>query len=269
MGRLFPLRPGVGAGAVFYCHEDKASYIDNGVRPACFDITKMTHRPSLTVRWRDHGLRLVVVGMNPSAATAELLDPTVRNIVYYAQRLRMAGKPFGSLSMLNLYDRRQTSGFKAEDGAVQVAHERGGEQVRTAESVPARSPLWRDVVELQIKCADLVILACGGPAQWEDLDDISSMCLRLTGELPRAWRTNDDGKPAHPRGMSSDILPSRWSTFTDRNGYRHTELAVDIRFSLFSSPPKPSKKRMDFIKDWLHRGHELNELEQLLLWRWG
>lgn len=254
---------------MFYSHENKTSYVDNGVRPASFDITKMTHRPSLTVTWRERGLRLVVVGMNPSAATAELLDPTVRNIVYYAQRLRMGGKPFGSLSMLNLYDRRQTSGFKAEDGAVQVAHERGGEQVRTAESVPARSPFWRDVVEYHIKHSDLVILACGAPAQWEDLDDISSMCLRLTGKLPRAWRMNDDGKPAHPRGMNSDILPSQWSTFTGRNGHRHTALAADPRFSLLYSPPKPSNSRMDYIKGEVALGRPLNELEQLALWRWG
>lgn len=269
MGRLFPLRPGVGASAIFCDTRSGVNYVDDGTRPASVDLTKMTHRPSLRVVWRGVGLRLVVVGMNPSAATAEMLDPTVRNIVYYAQRLRMSGKPFGSLTMPNLYDRRQTSGFKAKDGAVQVAHERGGEQVQTAESVPARSPAWRDIMEVQLRGADLVILACGAPAHWEDLDDISSMCLRLTGELPRAWRMNDDGKPSHPRGMDKNTLPRRWSTYLSPNGTRCSALADDDRFSLLPSPPKPSKKRIDFIKEQVRLGRPINELEQLALWRWG
>lgn len=269
MGRLFPLRPGVGAGAVFYNHATDTVHVDDGMRPAGFDITKMTHRPSLTVNWRGQGLRLAVVGMNPSAATAELLDPTVRNIVYYAQRLRMMGKPFGTLSMLNLYDRRQTSGFKAEDGAVQVAHKRGGEQVRTAESVPARSPFWRDVVEHQIKHADLVILACGAPAKWSDLEQVYDICKSSTGNKPYAWRINDDGKPAHPRGMSMDTLPGPWSFNHWSDSWVTAAVGTDPNLELLTPPPKPSKKRMDFIKDQASRGRDINELDQLALWRWG
>jgi hypothetical protein len=64
-----------------------------------------TYRYSLTREWsRGLSRRLIVIGLNPSTADAELDDPTIRRCVSFATR-----EGCGGLLMLNLFAFRATN----------------------------------------------------------------------------------------------------------------------------------------------------------------
>lgn len=62
----------------------------------------MHYRYVLTREWSE-GTKLVVIGLNPSTATAEQDDPTIRRCIGYAKRWGFSG-----LVMLNLFAYRAT-----------------------------------------------------------------------------------------------------------------------------------------------------------------
>lgn len=251
MPNVTPLRPGVTARAEWV--------LPSGVRTAHPEAAaSATHRPLLSLRWRSEGLTLAVVGMNPSAATESALDPTVRAMFYHAIRLRLDGQPFAALDMVNLYDRRQTSGFKAAPGAVEVGSD------RLADYVPARSVHWREVTLDAVQAADVVVFACGSPARWEDLE----VLYAITTEA-HAWRLTNDGKPKHPRGQPRDLVPSFWGL--SRSGETTVSvLTPDPALSLVPEPAKPKAHRLRYLRHEIgDRPDLLTESDLLTLWRHG
>src|SRR5262245_8110763 len=65
------------------------------------------YRYQLWRRWREGGRRLVFIGLNPSTATHERDDPTVRRCIRFAKRDR-----FAAMVMLNIYAWRSTDPAK-------------------------------------------------------------------------------------------------------------------------------------------------------------
>lgn len=77
------------------------------------------YRWALSIRW-DHGDRVAFVGLNPSTATEEADDPTVRKLKHWAM-----DNSFGSMSMLNAYGFRSTDpkGMRLVDDPVGHAND--------------------------------------------------------------------------------------------------------------------------------------------------
>lgn len=77
-------------------------YVEFGSSAAIFSPDER-FRYVLTREWDPSCEKLVVVGLNPSTATAQLDDPTIRRCIGFAKR-----EGFGGLAMLNLFAYRAT-----------------------------------------------------------------------------------------------------------------------------------------------------------------
>lgn len=77
-------------------------YTEHGSSTAIFSPDER-FRYVLTRKWDPAIQKLAVVGLNPSTATADLDDPTIRRCISFAKR-----EGFGGLAMLNLFAYRAT-----------------------------------------------------------------------------------------------------------------------------------------------------------------
>jgi hypothetical protein len=172
---------------------------------ADFD-TERTHRYSLGRRWTaldpnatgftaeqlfDASRYLVVIGLNPSIADADRLDPTVTRCVERARRLG-----YGGLVMLNLFSLVSTD-------------PRG---LRVARYPDDASRNWRVVREwCTSPLAGLVLAAWGADPFAKVKAATVAGTLSSFGVTLHALGVTKEGAPRHPLYMPYSATPAPWS----------------------------------------------------------
>lgn len=131
--------------------------------------------------------RLGFIMLNPSTATHELLDPTVRRCLGFAKKLG-----YGWLDVGNLFAYRTTY---------------------PAELVKARDPVGPDndqwLKVLAIKCETLICAWTGGNAL---VNARAAEVRKMLSERRQlhVLRLNNDGSPSHPLYLPGDLTPQPW-----------------------------------------------------------
>lgn len=144
----------------------------------------------LTRSWNDEKPKLCFIGLNPSIATAEINDPTIRRCMGYAMDWGLGG-----ILMLNLFAYRATDPadmFKARKRGVDIT---GGRRNYF-------EAMREYISEYQ---AALTIAAWGNHGGGRGRE-----ALR---EIPRIHylRLNANRSPAHPLYLPSDLRPTLWT----------------------------------------------------------
>lgn len=153
------------------------------------------YRYVLTRRWNDDPLGTycpcVFIGLNPSTATADKADPTVRRCIGYARDWG-----FDGLVMLNIFalrSARPSELYKASWSAIG----------------PANSGHIIDRIR-EIKPTPLVVCAWGSHGTYLNRGAAIAAILRAA-EVPLfALRFNKDGSPTHPLYLPSELRPIPW-----------------------------------------------------------
>jgi len=137
--------------------------------------------------WRESGLILPFVMLNPSTADAEQDDPTIRRCIGFAEKLGYAG-----LVVVNLY------AFRATDPRVlwQVDDPVG----------PDNDRHLFDVMESR----RIVIAAWGGNAKPDRVDVTVRMATAAGANLCALGETKD-GHPRHPLYLKKTARPEPWA----------------------------------------------------------
>lgn len=140
-------------------------------------------------RWWDDSRpeSLVVIGLNPSTADAEVDDPTIRRCVDFADQLG-----FGGLVMLNAYDVRAT------DPAVALAH-----------PAPKSRECDRYLVGFLAR-SEWAVCAWTDHVPAARRDEVLAMFTELTCE-PRVFGLTKGGAPRHPLYLPRGAVPVRWA----------------------------------------------------------
>lgn len=228
-------------------------------------------RPWLELAWRPVGTTLALVLMNPSAATAEQLDATVRNALYFALRLDINDLPVGKLIVVNAYDVRATT-LDVEAGTAEVQLEQGGERVTLGDGLSLASPFCDAAISRAASQADLVVCGWGGKVSPERTQEL----LRgpLSGVDLHAWRRSGQGFPKHPRGQRSDLLPRLWRrgvAFSPYLSLQPPTESLRLRPAAIKPPQSYIAKRH---RQRTYYGEAsvdetLTSTERAKLWRWG
>ena len=140
--------------------------------------------------WRSwgNGIRLVVIGLNPSTADENKDDPTIRRCIYFARRWG-----FNGLEMLNLF------GFRATDPKALKRHHTGALQDKNLAVVGAA---------IGANASDGVLAAWGNHGygytapimRMFDLAGLPVACFGMT----------KTGMPRHPLYQRSDARPVKF-----------------------------------------------------------
>lgn len=170
--------------------------IVNGHRDAprgTAEISSCGHyRHELTRRLDDDNPRtLVVVGLNPSTATADEDDATIRKEMKFASRWNC-----GLLLKVNAYDFRATKPramFQAAKDGIAI-------------SSPVNDDFIRRAVSRVANGSGIVLVAWGRHIQPERQAALAD----IIGEHAMCLGTNKDGSPAHPLYQRDDAVPSSW-----------------------------------------------------------
>jgi len=140
---------------------------------------------------------LVVCGLNPSGAGADVGDATLSVVWGLAGRLG-----FDELVMLNLFPRRATQPKALLSGA--------GDLVRARRA-------WIDEIRDAAPRSRLIVLACGGPYSPKALQALVEAQTASFVRIARAVRAplhalalTKDGHPHHPLYLPGDVIPVPW-----------------------------------------------------------
>lgn len=157
------------------------------------------HRYGLLRRWNQlerMSHTVAFVGLNPSTATAQQNDPTVRRCIGFAQAWG-----FDAMVMLNVY------GFRSTDP----------EGLTTAEDPVG--PGHDAVLRYYSTQVSMIVCAWGSlrrawrrAVRWDERIDrlLSAAVLGAAKEKLRCLRRNSDGEPGHPLYLPSDLRPIRF-----------------------------------------------------------
>jgi hypothetical protein len=155
-----------------------------------------TYRYRLT-RELDGRRPLVICGLNPSTATAELNDATIRRELGFAKRWGC-----GRLVKVNAY------AFRATDPKVMLRAAKTGVDIVGPENDRCIVDAIRDAM-----VADGIILAAWGA----NIDPVRQAALSLmlsvrtmTNSFPVCLGVNKDGSPVHPLYVPYDREPVPW-----------------------------------------------------------
>jgi hypothetical protein len=160
---------------------------------AMFDETGM-YRYRLWRYWeiREVSDPLVFLMLNPSTATAEKLDPTVRRCVEIARRMGHCG-----VEVLNIFAFKATDPKELEEASIEAG-------------IDIIGPLNNDAIR-EVSKGRRMVMACGAnrlaPRRlaWlmepGKLEAREILCLRRT----------KDGWPAHPLYLPYALVPQPWS----------------------------------------------------------
>lgn len=129
--------------------------------------------------------------LNPSTASAEADDPTMRRVIDYSQRWG-----FGWVTVGNLWSYRSADPDKLREWL-----RRGGEWVTRANADCSR---W---VQRMAKRAHLVIVAWGARGSIDRRSLAMLRLLRALGIEPHALAVTQAGEPRHPLYLSKDLEP--------------------------------------------------------------
>lgn len=149
----------------------------------------MRFRYTLTRTWST-APKLCFIGLNPSTATAETNDPTIRRCIGYAVQWG-----HGGLLMLNLYAFRATAPkdmFAARKRGVDII---GGERNYF-------EAMARDIHDHNVS---LTIGAWGNHGGSRGINAIHAIVRDL-----HYLAKNADGSPKHPLYLKSDLVPQRF-----------------------------------------------------------
>lgn len=140
---------------------------------------------------------LVVCGLNPSGAGADVGDATLSVVWGLAGRLG-----FDELVMLNLFPRRARHPKALLSG--------------TGDLVLARRAWLHEMVDAAVR-SRLIVLACGGPYSPNALQALVEAQTASFVSIARAVRAplhalalTKDGHPRHPLYLPSDVTPVPW-----------------------------------------------------------
>lgn len=151
------------------------------------------YRYVLTREWDVSRTKLVVIGLNPSTATAEFDDPTIRRCMGFAKR-----EGYGGLVMLNLFAYRATDPRDmADDG-------RAG--------VDIIGPLNDDVFMRSATLGRVMLAAWGANAQARDRGRaLTTRLLNRGVVLNCLGRTRLEAAPRHPLYVKGDQPFEAWA----------------------------------------------------------
>lgn len=160
-----------------------------------------THRYLLWRRW-EHSARMVCfVGLNPSKATHDVDDHTVRRWRGFAKAWG-----FGGFFAVNLLALRETDSSQLELAAIHrgrhwVAHGRTG-------ALNQRNDKW---IWWAAERSELLV-ACWGAAPWGYVGERAAELVRLVqdGKPLHALKVTKDGHPGHPARLPNGLKPIPW-----------------------------------------------------------
>jgi len=150
------------------------------------------YRYRLTRWWSDDGGQVVFIMLNPSTATSEDDDPTIRKCIGFAQRWG-----HGCLAVLNLYALRSTD----PKGLQRVADPKG----------PDNDGFIERSLILAKESGDKVVVAWGNdPFARRRALTIGAMARKIGVPLI-CLRKNKNGSPMHPLYVPYEAEPQPWS----------------------------------------------------------
>ena len=144
------------------------------------------------------GPRVAFVMLNPSKATEDVNDPTVRRCVGYAQRWG-----FGELVVVNLF------AFRATDPADLL------KAVRVHGLDFAIGLGNDDAIQLAAAGSKRVVAAWGTLGCVGGRGRAVARLLRRSGRELECLKTTKQGDPAHPLYLRADLTPKPWSPSND------------------------------------------------------
>jgi hypothetical protein len=142
-------------------------------------------------QWQPQAPRLLFVGLNPSRATAERDDPTLRRLIAFAQAWG-----YGSLEVLNLFAR-----ISASPAVLR----------RSADPIGPQADQWlqRRLAVLADAPGAAVWLGWGNGGRWRDRDQAVLPLLRQQGVPLLALGLTASGQPRHPLYAAKAAKPLR------------------------------------------------------------
>ena len=162
-------------------HEDVEEDLAGGIAAAVFDSPRRTYRYLLTRIWDPEVPPVVFVMLNPSTASADQDDPTVRRIVRFARDWENGG-----VIVVNLFALCSTN----------------PERLRTHPDPVGRHNA--SFVQRAVKEAGLVVAAWGAGGILADRGPQMGRALRATGVDVKALRLTSTGQPGHPLYVPAD-----------------------------------------------------------------
>lgn len=157
-----------------------------GLATASYDPTE-TWRFRLSRVWDPAGSRCVFVMLNPSTATEQQLDPTVRRCVRFAQAWG-----HGALEVVNVFAFRATKPSDMKSCADPIGQ--GNDVAITAAA----------------RAADLVVAAWGTHAAYLGRGPEVKSLIAAADSTPHYLRLTKKGHPGHPLYVPSGTLPAAW-----------------------------------------------------------
>ena len=139
---------------------------------------------------------LVICGLNPSTATADIDDATIRKEVGFAKLWNC-----GRLVKVNAYAYRAT---KPDD--MKRAYKNGVDIVG-----PENDASIVAAIELAKTEDGIVLVAWGANISWKGNTLRQQKLARLFGDIAECLGTNDDGTPKHPLYIPYERPRQRWS----------------------------------------------------------
>jgi hypothetical protein len=148
----------------------------------------MLYRYLLTREWDATLSKLVVIGLNPSTATAEIDDPTIRRCVGYGKAWG-----YGGLAMLNLF------AYRATDPKAMVA--------AAKRDVDVIGPVNDAVLDLYATAGRTILCAWGahGSLRWRS-ETVVKRLSKMYPNLVCLGRTSA-GEPKHPLYLRANLSP--------------------------------------------------------------
>ena len=141
------------------------------------------YRYSLQRVWAPEQKWVMMIGLNPSIADAELDDPTIRRCIRFAH-----GWGYGGLIMANLFAYRSTDPRQL---------------MAVPDPIGPENDAW--IVQLATQ-SSLVVAAWGNYGIYQDrCHQIKRMNLGL-----HILKLNQSGQPAHPLYLKGGLKPRKW-----------------------------------------------------------
>jgi len=153
------------------------------------------HRYTLWRRFKEGtplSRMVAFIGLNPSTATPEKLDPTVKRCENYAKAWG-----FGGFVMLNLFSYRATSPKEMK------------EYEQKSASYEAHMKNGKAIYDVSAQCAMTVCCWGNGGSLFGFSKNTLAGFERLGIEVHCIQKTKS-GEPAHPLYLKADLKPVRW-----------------------------------------------------------
>ena len=155
----------------------------------CIFSEDRRHRYTLRHVWDERLPPAMVIGLNPSTADEQKLDPTLRRV-----RGLLKADGFGSFVMTNLF------AFRATDPkSMMCTDDRIG---------PANDSILRSVASEVLLAQGRIIAAWGIHGSWKDRDK-EVVRLLSPAEL-WVWELTDAGQPRHPLYLPGGTKLVKW-----------------------------------------------------------